>query len=207
MKADDHILAATTALGGGATAFALACLLRLGIGQDQVFALVGALVGASATVAGAAWLADRNRRLERDAEAELMVAEYGRVQSAANAAQEVEPVGGGVWPPDYRPRIHHLADVAGGVHAVAAEALVHARALSFVQRASVRRVQYAIDEFLSFYTNANAEGDLDPMDERSYPAATADIVDEVQAAIAALTGRGPRIEKAQGVKTTGPTAP
>ena len=130
MKADDYILSATTALAGGATAFALAYLLRLGIGQDQVFAL-----------AGAAWLADRNRRLERDVEAELMVAEYGRLLSAANPAQDVEPVGGGIWPPDYRPGIHHLADVAGGVRAVAAEVLVHARALSFVQRASVRRVQ------------------------------------------------------------------
>lgn len=186
MKADDYILSATTALGGGATAFALAYLLRLGIGQDQVFALVGALVGASATVAGAAWLADRNRRLERDAEAKLMVAEYGRLLAAANAAQEVEPVAGGIWPPDYRPRIHHLVDVAGGVHAVAVEALVHARALSFVQRASVRRVQYAIDELLRFYTDANAEGDLDPMDERSYPDATADVVEEARAAIAAL---------------------
>lgn len=179
------------AVGGAATGFALAFLLKFGIKQEPLFALIGALIGAATTIGGAAWLADRNRVVEREAEVRLLVREFSKLLKTALAARHVEPGTNMPWPKEYRPRLYSLADDAGHVHAIAGEALVHGKALSFVHRARIRRVQFAIDEFLRFWTDANAEDELPPWDERSFPEATASIIHESKVAIAELEGRTP----------------
>lgn len=191
VKRDDLILAGVISIGAAATGFALVFMCRIGIKQESVFALVGALIGAAATIGGAAWLADRNRSLERDAEIELLATEFGKLLRASLAAQEAEPGTGMPWPEEYRPRLRNLAEIAGNVHAIATEALAHGKALSFIHRAAVRRVQFAIDCFLRFWTDANAEEDLHPLDERSFPETTGDVSHECQVAIAELKGATP----------------
>lgn len=174
-------------VGCAATSFALVFLIKFGIKQESLFALIGAVIGASATIGGAAWLADRNRVVDRETEAALLVEEYGKLLKEALAAQAKEPDAGMDWPEEYRPRLYTLAETAGDVHAIASEALLHAKAISFIHRAEVRRVQFAINEYLSFWTAA--QGDLDPMDERSFPSVTADIINECRLAIAQLERR------------------
>lgn len=191
VKRDDLILQGVIAVGAAATGFALAFMCRFGVKQESVFALVGALIGAVATIGGAAWLADRNRNLERDAEIELLVTEFGKLLRASLAVQEAEPGAGMPWPKEYRPRLRKLADTAGNVHAVAGEALAHGKALSFIHRAAVRRVQFVIDGFLEFWTDANAEGELHPMDERSFPETTGELSHECKVAIAEFNGTAP----------------
>lgn len=191
VKRDDLILAAVIAGGAAATGFALAFMCRFDIKQESVFALVGALIGAAATIGGAAWLADRNRNLERDAEIALLATEFGKVLRASLAAQEMEPGPDMPWPEEYRPRLRNLAEIAGHVHAVAGEALSHGKALSFIHRAAVRRVRFVIDGFLQFWTDVNAEGELHPMDERSFPETTGELSHECKVAIAELNGTKP----------------
>ncbi|MDN4633155.1 hypothetical protein QCD71_16655 [Sphingomonas sp. PsM26] len=190
-KKDDLILAGVIAVGAAATGFALSFLCRFGIKQESVFALVGALIGAAATIGGAAWLADRNRNLERNAEITLLATEFGKLLRASLAAQEVEPGTNMVWSEVYRPRLHNLAEVADRVHAIAAEALAHGKALSFIHRAVVRRVQFANEGFLQFWTDVNAEGEPHPMDDRSFPKTTGYLSHECKVAIAELNRTTP----------------
>lgn len=179
------------AVGGSATGFALTFMFKFGVKQEALFALIGAIIGATATIAGAAWLADRTRFAERDAEVSLLIDEFSKLLKKAVAAQEAEPGAGMAWPKEYRPRLLVLAEAAGVVHAIAGEALTHGKALSFIHRAAVRRVQFVIDEYLGFWTDANAEGELDPSDDRSYPEVTANITHECKVAIAELNGTIP----------------
>lgn len=180
------VKAASIAIGGAATTFALVFMVVIGVQQDSLFAFIGALIGATATVGGAAWLTDYNRRVERDAEAALLTKEFRKLLDAAEAAQTSEPGQGMPWPDEYRPLLYTLAEKAGDVHAVAGEALTHGKALTFIHRAAVRRVGFAIDQYLQFWTDANAEGELHPMDERNFPDLTADVVKECKAAIGEL---------------------
>lgn len=196
MQRDDLVHSGVIAVGGAATGFALAFLLKFGIKQEPLFALIGALIGAATTIGGAAWLADRNRVVERESETNLIMSELGKLLRRAMAAQEVEPGTGMPWPKEYRPRLYSLADDAGHTHAIAGEALAHAKALSFVHRAHIRRVQFAIDEFLQFWTDANAEEELPPWDERSFPEVTASIIHECKVAIAELQGSTPFADEA-----------
>ncbi|MCW1432508.1 hypothetical protein [Novosphingobium sp. JCM 18896] len=179
------------AVGGAATGFALAFLMKFGIKQEPLFALVGALIGAATTIGGAAWLADRNRVIEREAEADLIVVEFQRLLKKALAAQEIEPGTNCPWPQEYRPRLDTLADDAGHAHAVAGEALTHGKALSFVHRARIRRVQFVINEFLGFWVDINSEKELPHWDERNFPDLTSDIVNECKITIAELKGKTP----------------
>jgi hypothetical protein len=191
MKRDELIQGGVIAVGSAATAVALVFMLKLGIKEESLFALLGALIGAAATIGGAAWLVDRDRIIEKDAEVALLIKEYSKLLTRAVAAQEAEPGSGMLWPTEYRPQLYRLAEVAGNVHAIAGEALNHGKALSFIHRAAIRRVQFVIDEYLRFYSDANAQGDLEPWDERSYPVVTADITHECKVAIAELNGTIP----------------
>lgn len=191
MKRDDIVQICLIAIGAGATGFALSFMVIFGIKQEALFALVGAIIGVAATIGGAAWLADRSRVIERDAEISLLVAEYKELLEKAVSAQKAEPGTNMPWPKDYRPKLYVLAETAGDVHAIAQEALAHAKALSFVHRAAVRRVQFVIDEYLRFWTDANEEGELHPLDERNFPEVTAHIAHECKMAIAELEGSTP----------------
>jgi len=194
---DDIVQAIVIAIGCAATSFALVFLIKLRIKQEALFALVGALIGATATVGGAAWLSDHNRAVERDAEVSLLLTEYQKLLNAASAAQEAEPGTEMPWPKEYRPLLYKLADTAGNVHAIAGEALVHGKALSFIHRAAIRKVQFAIDEYLRFWTDANAEEELHPMDERTFTIVTAEVTYQCKVAIAELNGLVPFADEVQ----------
>jgi hypothetical protein len=191
VKKDDVIFVGVIVVGGAATGFALAYLALYGIKQESLFALIGALIGAAAAIGGAAWSADRSRALERDSEIAVLLKGSRRLLKVALAANAAEPGTNMPWPSGYRPSLLRLAEAAGVMHAIANEAFAHAKALSFVQRAAVRRLQYAIDEFLGFWTDANAEGELEPDDDRNFPAMTGALIHECKMTIAELKGAVP----------------
>lgn len=183
---DDFVKSVTVAVIAGCMFFSLCFMTHHGMKEESVFALVGALIGAAATVGGAAWIADYTHRGERRTEITLLTAEYNALLAAALAAQAVEPPAGGAWPAEYRPRLDTLAEAAGSMHAVAGEVLNHAKAISFQHRVAMRRVKFAIDEFLAFWTvNHNGE-DLNPADERNFPVLTQQLIAECRSAIAGV---------------------
>ena len=188
MKLDNIIQLGAMTIGGAAAGFAFSALMKLGIRQDPLFALLGALIGACATVGGAAWLADRARAVERDAETSLLITECNNLLGKAVATQKSEPALNELWPKAYRPLLSQLSETAGDTRVILLEALAHARALNFVQRAALRRVEFAIEEYLQFWSDANAEGDLDPLDDRSFPGVTEEIIRECRGAIERLSG-------------------
>ena len=189
MTKDDFVLACVIAVGASATGFALVFMVKFGVHEESLFALIGAIIGAAATVAGAAWLADRHRIAERNIEVSLLVKACAKLLHDALAAQKMEPGVGMPWPIEYRPLLYRLAESSGNVHAITVEALAHGKALSFIHRTALRRVQFAIDAYLRFWTDANAEGELEPWDERSFPEVTRDIVHECKIAISEFNGR------------------
>jgi hypothetical protein len=89
------------------------------------------------------------------------------------------------------PKLNKLAESASNVHAIAEEALKHAKALTFIHRAAVRRVQFAINGYLQFWTDVNGQGELEDWDDRSFPTVTAEISHECKIAIAELNGTIP----------------
>jgi hypothetical protein len=191
VKRDDFVMAFITVVGSSATGFALAFMWKLGVKQEILVTFAGAIIGAAATIAGAAWLADRNRRIERDAESYLLAKELSKLLKNSLATQEVEPDTGRAWPEEYRPLLYRLAETSGNVHAILVEALAHGKALSFVHRVAVKRVQFAVNEYLRFWNDVNDERDLSPNDERNFPEVTADITHECKVAIAELNGTAP----------------
>jgi len=68
MKRDDIVFAGMTGIFGGATGLALAYLLRSGFKEETVFALIGAIIGAFATVGGAVYAEHWKRTKESNAE-------------------------------------------------------------------------------------------------------------------------------------------
>jgi hypothetical protein len=188
MSKDDIVQAVVIAIGCSATTFLLVFMMKMGVKQESLFALGGTLIGAASAIVGAAWLSDRNRNLEKDAEVSLLMNEYGKLLKKVVAVQTVEPATGATWPATYKPLLLELAEVAGGVRVVAEEALTTGKALTFVHRAAVRRVQFTIHEYLQLWSDSNAEVELDPQDERTFPGATAEIARECKLAIAELGG-------------------
>jgi uncharacterized membrane protein YgaE (UPF0421/DUF939 family) len=186
VKKGDFVQMGVVAVGSAATSFALAFMVKLGIKQESLFALVGALIGAAATVGGAAWLAERNRNYDRDSEVTLLTNEFRRLLIVANSTREAEPTTATAWSAEYRALVHRLAEEAGKVHAIAEEAIAHGKSLSFIHRTAVRTVKFAIDEYLTLYLDSNAEEVRLPLDERSFPIATSEIADRCQIAICEL---------------------
>ena len=191
MYKDDFVQAVVIVFGTAAVSFALAFMFRIGIKQEALFALIGALIGAAATIGGAAWLAHHSRTLELNAEVTLLVKEYRKLLKAALAANDLEPGTNMPWPKGYRSSLYRLAETAGNTHAIAGEALAHGKFLTFIHRAAVRRVQFAIDEFLRLWTDSLAEKEEDLMDERTFPATSAEVIHECKVAIAELSGTTP----------------
>jgi hypothetical protein len=184
-------MAFITVVGSSATGFALAFMWKLGVKQEILVTFTGAIIGAAATIAGAAWLADRNRRIERDAEASLLAKELSKLLKNSLATQEAELGREMAWSIEYRSLLDSLDEISGNVHAILVEALAHGKALSFVHRVAVRRVQFVINEYLQLREDVRAAGELAEHDERDFPEVTADITRECKVAVAELNGTAP----------------
>ena len=165
---DGLVQALVIGIGVGAMGAATLLLFRLGASQESVFALLGSIVGASATVAGAAWLADRKARVERSGEIDLLRGEYRNLLNAARLVYNGAENADGPWPVEFLEAIHNLNRLAVETKAISIEAIKHAKKLSFRQRVRVQEVLESVENCVDFHEFVYGDREDDPFDERSW---------------------------------------
>lgn len=70
-----HAIEATIiAIGCGATGSAIGLMIRLGISSESIFSLLGALIGAAASVGGAVWVVSWQQGAKRRIDRKLLIA-------------------------------------------------------------------------------------------------------------------------------------
>jgi len=168
-KWDDAIHGGWVGVGASAVAAACTALIKSGASQDALLSFLGALIGASATVAGAAWLADRNNRIEQQSELGLLIEEFESIRNRARQALSREPPRGGPWSDEYRQELKALGPPLEDAHSIATEALDTAKRLTFRQRTRLREMQATSEQVWNFYEYCFHSEDDDPFDERSWP--------------------------------------
>lgn len=174
-------------IGAGAAGAAGACLIKFGAPQESVLSLLGALIGAAATVAGAAWLSDRNAKLEENAERQLLTEEILAIRHLAKSALDLAAADGGSWSDEFRHSLRALDPPLREIHSICVEALDHGRRLTFRQRMRLRQMEAASQRAWSFYHDCFLlDDDLHPMDERTWPGMLEDIVKSADLALASL---------------------
>lgn len=168
-SAVEMIAGAVSAAGIGAAA---AILLNLDAELSDVLGLLGALIGAAATVAGAAWLADRTAKEARNAESSILADECKVLKRETDALAAA-------WTEEYpRPlswqqALHDLERQAREVPALFREALEHAKALDFRQRVKIRKAEGAVLSFTIVYDDCYSGVELNSFDDRDWPSTLA----------------------------------
>lgn len=137
-------------VGAGGVGAVGGCLIKFGATQESVLSLLGALIGAVATVACAAWLSDRNSRAEQQAELQMLIYEYENINRKAKDAQALAK-GTFADDPNYQTAIHLLASAVWECRAVTQEALETSRKLTFRHRARLRQTELTLNQFWDFY--------------------------------------------------------
>jgi type II secretory pathway pseudopilin PulG len=168
-----------TAGGVGAGFIAL---INTGFKSEDVFAFAGAVVGAAATVAGAAWLADRALTRERREEQSLIREELQALHQVASAAAASNPKVGD-WTDEWRSSMNAMIDVARGSCRFLDEVIATARTLDFHQREAVKLTREAAARFVSFHNDVFSERELEHWDERTWASEIEPVVSETSAAL------------------------
>lgn len=78
---------------GGAAVIIAALGLRAGFSRSDIFALAGGLLGVAIPIAGAVWIEDRKRRVDRREAAQLMVEPLDRIVAQIDAIADTPPSG------------------------------------------------------------------------------------------------------------------
>lgn len=157
-------------------------LIYAGFESEDVFAFAGAVVGAAATVGGAAWLADRSVARERREEQSLIREELEALNVVAGAAAAAVP-NGGAWTDQWRSSLNGMIDVARRACRFLDEVIGSAKTLNFHQREAVKLTRAAAERFVSFHNDVFSEGDLEPYDERTWASEIEPVVSETRAAL------------------------
>lgn len=161
---DRVIRAVVLGVIGGATFNALTVLWLTGVKSSDIFALIGSLVGAVATAAGAVWLADRTTHLKHEGEAEIVRTAAEALQASIQTTISLIPPGEAGWN-EFRKSTHRLQIESAEVPAIMREALAHGTALNFRQRVKIIKAEASIHSFQRFYDDCNSEGEFEYWDE------------------------------------------
>lgn len=177
---------AVIGIAAGGTGAAIAALFNLGFKSGDVFAFSGALIGAAATVAGAAWLAEWSARAAHRREADQIIAESSPLLTATRVLLPKIPKDLGSWA-EFRPQLHELAEAARDVLAVLREALALARTLDFRERVALARAVAAVDSFQDFHSSVFSPEGEHPLDERSWPSEFREVEHRLAVLVAELS--------------------
>ena len=174
------------AVGAGAAAVSAASIaaIKFGASQEALLGLLGALIGAATTVAGAVWLADRNVRIEQDAEVRLLSKEFQLVRTSATSALALAPESNEDWSDEYVNALRSLDMPIRETHSITKEALDHGKRLSFRMRMRLRQVEAASERVWNFYEDSFLqEGDLEYWDERTWPDQLSHLIEVIDLAL------------------------
>lgn len=181
------------AVGAGAAAVGAAgmTLIKFGADQEAVLSFLGALFGAAATVAGAAWLSDRNAHAEQRAETDLLAEEIQIIHDLAAHALAQKPAVDGPWPEAYRSAIHALDMPLREIHSIIVEALDHGKRLTFRQRTRLRQMEAAAQGAWRFYSDCYlTDEELHPLDERTWEGTLENIISVSNRALSEIRRTG-----------------
>jgi hypothetical protein len=171
VKRDELLQALILAVLAGGIGGGMGLLIRLGFQSQDVFSFSGALVGAAAAVAGAAWVAERSATAAKREERELLHAECSVLQADTKRASAIwasmDPTD---WTPEWRTALNRLDDTARETLAILQQAIATARALDFRQRAKIIKAEGGVRYFDGFYSDIMGDYVEDPNDERTWPA-------------------------------------
>lgn len=185
-KWDDAIHGGWVGVGASAVAAACIALIKYGAPQEALLSFLGALIGASATVAGAAWLADRNARVEQRSELGLLVDEFEAIEGQARRADKLAPPRDGPWSEEYRQELKALGPPLQDLNSICTEALDTAKRLTFRQRTRLREMQVASEQAWHFHEYCFHSEEENPFDERSWPEELSRLIKVAQKALVEL---------------------
>ena len=137
-------------LTAGGTGGAIAILITTGFKSDDVFAFAGAIIGAAATVAGAAWLADHTVNKAKRAEQEAILDEIHLVRQRVAVTLPF-------FPDTYEVRdgcfeaLELFEPIALHANEFFIEVIQHAKTLDFGKRQKIKALSRALEEFLAFH--------------------------------------------------------
>lgn len=174
-KWDDAIEWFSVGAGASAAGAAGVALITMGATQEAFFSLFGAIIGASATIAGAAWLADRNTRSANAQERQSLEKEIGPLLEIVRGVQD-DFRSGLPYTDEFLSSVHVLRAAALETPAVLQEALDHAKTLDFKQRVKVMKLRASVKRFHSFYSDdLFDEAQMHPEDTRDWPTTLGDL--------------------------------
>jgi len=166
MTRDETIQALTVGLAAGGFGAGFALLLNSGFKSDDVFAFMGAVAGAAATVAGAMWLADRGDRAALERESRLLYDECADALKLTKTCLDLVPEKIEYpFPAAFQHALTAVIDRAAETRAILREAIARAEKLNFRQRVRVVRAESALDSFLTWVWDDEPPH---PLDERTY---------------------------------------
>lgn len=154
------------ATAGGVTAGSIV-LITTGFQSEDILAFAGAVVGAGATVGGAAWLADRSHNRERRSEQSLIHEELEILCQLATRAAATSPANSGRTD-EWRSSLNALIDVSRSSIRFLDEVTATARTLDFHQREVVKLVREAAGQFIRFHDDVFSEAELEHWDDRTW---------------------------------------
>lgn len=165
---NDIVAWAVMGVAGGSIGAAIMMLLRLQVSGEAVFSLVGAIIGAAGTVAGAIWLNDRNAALANYAEVSLLAEEADKLLTETSKAIGLHS---STFPrnAEFQPTLVKINELSAEARAVFAEALSRGVTLNFRQRVKLIKAEAAIRVFTDFFWFCFGEMPDDPSDERNWP--------------------------------------
>ncbi|RIV79562.1 hypothetical protein [Pelagerythrobacter aerophilus] len=172
MTGRDHLITCLImgAAAGGLGIF-VALMIRVGFPLEPVMAFLGALTGATATVAGAVWVADRNHNIEMSREVQILTDALGKLQKSAEHAQALEPTDSKTMPAEYREAIKQFGLNSRATRMIIDQAIQRSKALNFHQMASLGNLHGMVVEVEQFYADCfESPEDLHPADDRSWGA-------------------------------------
>lgn len=168
---DDGVQGISVGVGAASAGAASVLMIKFGVSQEAILSLLGALIGAASTVAGAAWLSDRNIRIEQRQEVEMLIEEYENINKKAKLAMKVSGEQDHELNKEFKSALYDILSSTWECRTMTSEALDTSKRLTFRHRARLREVLIAVTDFWEFHKKT----EFAPLIERNgttiYPAA------------------------------------
>ena len=145
---------------GGASGAGIALLWAAGFKAEHVFALVGAFIGATATVGGAIWVTDRNANADRAREVAILSRDLSSLVADSTKVREFDPDEAAKWSHDFLEAVVEFRSKLRGSRMMTSQAVENSRGLDFRQRAAclgMNEVILDIEKFYDEMTNENRD--------------------------------------------------
>lgn len=116
---------------GGVSGAGIALLWAAGFKAEHVFALVGAFIGAAATVGGAIWVTDRNANADRAREVAILSRDLSSLVADSTKVREFDPDEAAKWSEDFLEAVVEFRSKLRGSRMMTSQAVENSRGIGF----------------------------------------------------------------------------